>query len=80
MNQKNNWKMIAIIFIVLFLVETFFIIWSLVIYSQIEQKTNECLYNVCSNYPEAWYENGVCLCYNYNASGSLVVDKEEYLK
>ncbi|KKM10463.1 hypothetical protein LCGC14_1721800, partial [marine sediment metagenome] len=45
----NGWKLTAIIFIVLFILETVFFIGILSIgFSEID-KENQCIYNVCSS-------------------------------
>ena len=75
-----NWKVIAIIFMTLFILETAWIGlgWWLIV--QEENQTNECYYNICADYPEALYESNVCYCYDYDLLGEFVVVETEYMK
>ena len=74
----NGWKLTAIIFIVLFILETVFFIGILSIgFSEID-KENQCIYNVCSSpiynsYTYYDYE-GICECYTNG-----ILKKTEYL-
>jgi len=80
-NKKtNNWKTIAIIFIILFTLETLMIIWGTVLIQEEEEKTEECYYNICEDYPEAYFEEDYCYCYDYDQTGKLVVAESEYMK
>ena len=78
--MANKWKTIAIIFIVLFSLLLIFNIWSVNLVLNEEEQTNICYYDVCENYPEAWYEDGVCTCYNYDDNYELEVTKTKYIK
>lgn len=78
--RKINWKIVAIIFIVLFVVETLFWIWSTAIYNSELDKNNECLYDICGDYVDAWYEEDICTCYEYDMTGDLIVAKNKYMK
>ena len=75
----NGWKVTAIIFIVLFILETAFFIGILSIGISDIEKENQCAYNVCdgSGYQSyIYYEfTGVCECYN---NGELM--KTRYLE
>ena len=75
-----NWKVIAIVFIVLFALETLFVVWTTVSYTNELNKMNECLYDICGEYPDGWYEEDVCTCYQYDLFGEYVVAKYEYMK
>ena len=61
--EKNTWRTIAIIFICLFSVLLLFNIWAVNNYLEEENNTNECYYDVCSGYIDAWYSNNICFCY-----------------
>ena len=74
-----NWKIIAVIFIVLFIVETSFVAWSIITVEIEEKKNKECLYDICSEYPEAIYQDGVCYCYTYDMYGELLLDKTKLM-
>jgi hypothetical protein len=80
--EKSTWKTIAIIFIVLFTLETLVWIWGITAYYQELEDTNVCYYDICSEYPDAWYEvdTKVCSCYDYGLLGDLEVVKQEYMK
>ena len=70
--EKTTWKIIAIIFIALFILETGYAITSIWYVVNQEQKTNECYYDVCKEYPQAEYTGGVCTCYDYDMIGDYV--------
>lgn len=74
----NGWKLTAIVFIVLFILETILFISIIVIgFSQID-KENQCIYNVCEDesYDSYTYDDvtSICECYT---NGELI--KMEYL-
>lgn len=75
-----NWKIVAIIFILLFVAETFFMIWSVMYSNSEEEKTLICYYDVCEEYPDAWYENNLCTCYDYDVLGDLIPVDWEIIK
>jgi hypothetical protein len=76
--KMTNWKTIAIIFIVLFTLETAFMVWAVYISVREEQRTNDCYYNFCGNYPDALYYDGICECYEYDVMGNPVIAKTKY--
>lgn len=78
--MKDKWKTIAIIFIILFVIETTYVIWEVNVYFNEVDKKNECYYDICNGYPDAYYEADVCTCYNYDMFGSLQIAKEEWMK
>lgn len=78
--QNNKWKVIAIVFIILFVAETSFLGYSVLVYNKEVEKTNICFYDVCEDYPNAEYEYDLCTCYDYDVLGSLVIVKQEYMK
>jgi len=78
--EKTFWKASAIIFFILFAILLTFIIWSVWYYGDEEAKTNECYYDICGDYPQAFYVNDVCSCYEYDLMGGLVIAKETYMK
>ena len=43
-------------------------------------RANQCLYNICAKYPQAYYEEDVCTCYEYDVLGNYQVAKEVYMK
>jgi len=78
--DKTGWKITAIIFIIITILETLLIIWSTTIYLQEEKLLNQCYYDVCSENADAGYEAGVCACYDYDLTGELIVTKTKYMK
>ncbi len=75
----NGWKVTAIVFIVLFILETIFFISIIGIgFSEID-KENQCVYNVCGDDEfdsYIYYDfEGICECYT---QGELI--KTEYIK
>jgi hypothetical protein len=75
--MANGWKITAIIFIILFIVETALAIW---IYSagvSINKNDNECMYNVCEGYESYYYnmQTNLCSCYIGDK-----VEHEEWIK
>ena len=78
--KEGTWKILAIIFICLFIIENIIIAWGYLAVVNEEDKINECYYDICEGYPDAWYELDVCTCYDYDNLGSLVTAKEKYMK
>lgn len=64
----NGWKVTAIIFIILFILENLFWGWAIWYGIQEEKKATECYYDVCENY-EAFYDAGVCSCLELGENG-----------
>ena len=75
-----NYKTLAIVFICMFVSLLAFNIWSYYYVAAEEERTNVCWYDICGNYPEAYYLNNVCSCYDYGLLGELELVKEEYMK
>lgn len=78
--MKMEWKTIAIIFMILFITETAYIGWAFWYVLEEEDKTNICLYDICSENTDAYYESNVCYCYDYSLLGELEIVKTEYMK
>lgn len=78
--KHTTWKTLAIIFGILFILETCFIIFSVKISIDEENKTHECYYDVCEEYPDAWYDDGICYCYDYDSEGNLEVERTKSLR
>ena len=80
-NKKtNSWKITAIIFIILFALETLVMIWGMILVQEEEEKTAECYYDICEDYPQAYFLEDVCYCYDYDQTDELVVVEEKYMK
>ena len=73
-----NWKTTAIIFMILFFLLLGYNIFGITLYYLDISNTNDCLYNYCGDYPDAYYEDGICYCYDYDLLGNLVVAKTRY--
>lgn len=73
--EKSGWKTVAIIFLILFVLENLFFIWSVSVVEREERQLKECYFDqgYCGGYPEAKLEEGVCHCYDYDVTGANVV-------
>lgn len=78
--MRNGWKITSIVFICLFILLLALNIWAYISVVNEEVRINNCYYNTCENYPEAWYEGGLCTCYDYDAKGELIIIKTVYNK
>lgn len=76
---KGYWKVLAIIFIIIFILENAFFVWAYLSVVQEEKQTNYCYYDVCEDYPQAYYLDKLCTCYEYDLIGNLQVAKQKYL-
>ena len=65
--MSNGWKTTAIIFIILFLLETSLLVWAVTTSVADEEKLNKCYYEICSDTDDAFYENYLCTCMNWNS-------------
>jgi hypothetical protein len=61
----KGWKVLAIIFIILFILETSFIIWGINLATDEENRKSECAYNTCKDYDAFFYEPTSQICYCY---------------
>ena len=68
------------VFIILFTLETAYVVWSISYYYIEEGKIYECYYDICGEYPEAEYSDNVCSCYGYDNLGQLMVVKSKYMR
>ena len=76
-NMVNGWKITAIIFIIIFILETAFFIYSFNLGTEMIEKENECAYNVCNNYDSYAYDDYAEICYCYNDNE---LQHEEYIR
>lgn len=76
---KNIWKIIAIIFMVLFLLETIYILWAWNIGTKMVEDEYKCAYNICEGgvYTYDFYED-MCYCWDEKDNNNLI--KQEYMK
>jgi len=70
--EKTGWKILAIIFIVLFG-------WGVYLVEEETKQTNLCYYEVCEGYVEALLSEGVCSCFEYDLLNNLVVAKNKVM-
>ena len=68
-----NWKIIAIIFIILFVTLLSFNLWGMISYSHQKKMTRECYFDFCKNYSQAQLKDGVCYCYSPDVLGNLQI-------
>ena len=61
-----SWKAIAIVFIILFLVETSLIGFVWVAGGKYLEEETECANDFCGGYDAYLYQDGVCKCYTGN--------------
>ena len=63
--KVNSWQVTAIIFITLFILETLFLGWMIVVGTQEINNENECAYEICYDYESYYYDTytSVCACY-----------------
>lgn len=71
----NGWKIVAIIFIVLFVLENIFWIWIFIEVEIDERKERECYYEICDTKQVPTYLDGVCYCYGYDLYGDYVLEE-----
>lgn len=76
--MANGWKITSIIFICLFVALLAFNVWSISYVLSEEESINQCYYNICSDFPDAWYEAGVCTCYMLDEDGGYEVAMTSY--
>ena len=76
----NGWKTTAIIFMILFLLETSFFIWAVWYAGAEEEKDNICAYDICEEYPQATRDGNICYCQDYDLLGNSQVVKTELMK
>jgi hypothetical protein len=73
----NGWKVTAIIFILLFIAETSFLIYALNLGIETEKNEYECAYNICGDYQSYNYDDYSDMCYCFE-NNEIVV--ERYIK
>jgi len=77
--EKHTWKILALILLTIIILENLAIGWGVYLLNEEENKSNICYYDVCEGFPEAWYGEGICTCYDYDLIGNLQIVKEKYL-
>jgi len=61
--EKKGWKILAIVFIILFILETLLVGWLLSLGSSMIEDENECSINICSDYEKYYYDSSGKICY-----------------
>ena len=71
----NGWKVTAIIFIVLFVLETIFLLYAYKIGTEAVTNEYNCAYVFCSEYPSYSFDDytGLCKCYENNREVAVKV-------
>lgn len=65
--MANGWKTVAIIFIILFFLETALLVWAYNVGSEEMENEEVCANEICFNVDEAstyLYAENICSCYN----------------
>ena len=55
-------------------------VWVIIEAGKDIDKENECYYDICGDYEEAYYSDNICYCYDYDVLGSLQIVKTEWIK
>ncbi len=61
--EKTGWKIIAIIFICLFILSSLLIVSFYKLGSEVIKNENECSINICSDYETFFYDSYEEICY-----------------
>ena len=63
--MTNGWKITAIIFMVIFLLQLILMVWFISWANESIDKENQCSYNICSEYEAYTFDDftNVCSCY-----------------
>ena len=64
----NGWKVTAIVFIILFTLETGLLIWAWNMGTEMIDNEYECAYNICEDYASYNYDDyeNMCSCFENN--------------
>jgi len=71
-----EWKTIAIIFIILFTLETLFFCFSLKVGLDLEEKEKECAYDICQDQSAYLFDDYTNICYCFDNGKQI---KEQYV-
>ncbi len=77
--EKKTWKIIALVFIILFITENLLLGYNLYSLNKIDKEIKICYYDICEEYPDADLSEGVCYCYDYDMLGELVLAKTKII-
>ena len=74
--MANGWRTLAIVFIILFILETAFLVWAMNLGTQAIENKQKCVYNTCAEYDGYYYDDTSTMCYCYTGKE---IAKQEYL-
>ncbi len=77
--KPETWKTLAIIFMILFVIETLLLSWAFWYAGVEEQREIDCVYDICGEYPYGEYLGGVCGCYDRDILGELNLVKTKVM-
>ena len=60
---KNSWKVVAIIFIIIAVLEFAFLCFAFQVGNELIENENECALNICRDYETYYFEDNFCYCY-----------------
>lgn len=77
-----NWKALAIVLLLILLLENGLLIWAYKQVTKEEEKTYECYYEICADYPQAYFDSttNLCTCYDYDLLGDLQEVNTKWMK
>ena len=78
--MKINWKVIAITETIILVLLISLIIWGYSLNAKEEKMIKLCYYEICSEYIQADYLDGVCTCYDTDMLGDFVVAKTKVME
>ena len=78
--DKEGWKVLAIILMVIFFLEIVFFGFVVVSVFADDELIKECYYEICDGYDEVVYEDGVCYCYELDELGGYIPVVSEVMK
>jgi len=61
--EKKGWKILAIIFIIISILEFSSIVWAWNYATDSIEKENECMYNICSGYDTYYFDDFDSMCF-----------------
>jgi len=79
--KNNTWKVLAIIFITLFILESIFLGWALLVGTNMIENESECSINVCGRLETTMsfiYDEYNKMCYCYDNTGEVI--HQQYIK
>ena len=78
--EKQGYKVLAVVVIIVWLFTVGLVWWIYNLGVQEYEQESECYYDLCNQYADAWLDNDVCFCYEYDMLGEAVVAKTTYMR